>query len=74
MSRAQPENVKETIVRQRELENIRLLCEDVAAFDYQPTKCKKPYRIVVVRKTLSVEQGDWVLYDDVRYFFSLLSG
>ena len=67
--RARPENVKETIVRQRELENIRLLCEDVAAFDYQPTKCKKPYRIVVVRKNLSVEQGDWVLYDDVRYFF-----
>ncbi len=67
--RARPENVKERIVAERELENIRLVCEDVAEFDYQPTKCRKPYRIIVVRKNLSVEQGEWVLYDDVRYFF-----
>ena len=67
--RARPDNVKERIVVERELENIRLLSEDVAEFVYQPTKCKKPYRVVVVRKNLSVEKGETVLFDDVRYFF-----
>ena len=67
--RTRPENVKERIVVERELENIRLLGEDVAEFDYQPIKCKKPYRVVVVRKNLSIEKGEWMLCDDVRYFF-----
>jgi len=67
--RQRPENVKEEIVRQREFTNLRLESEDVASFDYSPTKCKKTYRIVVVRKNLSVERGEQVLFDDVRYFF-----
>ena len=61
--------MKERIVGERKLENIRLLCEDVSEFDYHPTKCRKPYRVVVVRKNLSREKGDWVLYEEVRYFF-----
>ena len=32
-------------------------------------KCKKVYRMVVVRKNLSVEKGQRKLFDDVRYFF-----
>ena len=67
--RAKPDNVKEQIVFERAFENIRLQSEDVAEFDYSPTKCKKTYRIVVVRKNLSKEKGEWVLLDDVRYFF-----
>ena len=67
--RQRPENVKERIVRQREFKNIRLQSEEVAEFDYQPTKCKKAYRVVVLRKNLSVERGEWVLFDDVRWFF-----
>jgi hypothetical protein len=67
--RERPENVKEQIVVDREFKNIRLCSEDVAEFDYSPTKCKKTYRVVVVRKNLSVEQGESVLFDDVRYFF-----
>jgi hypothetical protein len=67
--RQRPENVKEQIVRQREFENIRLQSEQVAEFDYRPTKCEKDYRIVVVRKNLSVEKGEQVLFDDIRYFF-----
>ena len=61
--------VKEEIVRARFYKNLRLDSEDVAEFDYRPTKCKKTYRMVVVRKNLSVERGEWVLFDDVRYFF-----
>ena len=67
--RQRPENVKERIVREREFENIRLQSEEVAEFAYRPTQCEKAYRIVVVRKNLSVEAGDLVLFDDIRYFF-----
>jgi hypothetical protein len=67
--RARPENVKEQIVRQREFQNIRLRSEEVAEFVYRPTACRKDYRVVVVRKNLSVEKGEQLLFDDVRYFF-----
>jgi hypothetical protein len=67
--RARPANVKEAIVRQREYENVRLRSEDVAEFGYRPTACKKSYRVVVVRKNVSVERGERMLFDDVRYFF-----
>lgn len=67
--RERPENVKERIVREREFENIRLESEQVAEFSYQPSKCEKAYRMVVLRKNLSVEKGDLVLFDDIRYFF-----
>ena len=67
--RQRPPKVKEEIVRQREFENIRLQSEEVAEFRYRPTKCRQVYRVVVVRKNLSVEKGERVLFDDVRYFF-----
>jgi hypothetical protein len=67
--RARPDNVKEQIVRQREFQNIRLVDEEVAEFAYRPTACRKDYRVVVVRKNLSVEKGEQVLFEDVRYFF-----
>ena len=69
--RTRPENVKERIVREREYKNIRLNSEQVAEFDYQPGKCQQVYRMVVVRKNLSVEKGEHVLFDDLRYFFYL---
>jgi hypothetical protein len=67
--RQRPDNVKEAMVVQREFENQRLRSEDVAEFFYQPTACGRSYRIVVVRKNLSVEKGEKLLYDDIRYFF-----
>lgn len=67
--RARPERVKEKIVVEREFENIALDSEDVAEFDYRPTACRRDYRMIVVRKNLSVEKGENVLFDDVRYFF-----
>ncbi len=69
--RQKPENVKERIVREREYKNIRLQSEQVAEFEYQPTHCKKSYRMVVVRKNLSIEKGDQRLFDEIRYFFYL---
>jgi len=69
--RARPENVKERIVREREYENIHLASEHVAEFVYQPTRCEKAYRMVVLRKNLEVEKGQLTLFDDVRYFFTI---
>jgi len=71
LPRERPVNVKEAIVRSREFENIRLQSEEVAEFDYAPGRCRRSYRIVVVRKNLSIERGELALFDDVRHFFYL---
>ena len=68
-TRRKPKNVKEQIVKEREYKNIRLQSEQVAEFAYQPNKCKQPYRMIVLRKNLSVERGEKLLFDDIRYFF-----
>ena len=67
--RSKPKNVKKEIVIKREFENIRLNSEEVAEFDYQPGKCKKTYRMVVVKKNITLEKGELALFDDIRYFF-----
>ncbi len=67
--RTRPANVKEPIVVAREFKNIRLVSEDVAEFEYRPTACRQGYRMIVVRKNLSEEKGERVLFDDYRYFF-----
>jgi len=67
--RKRPEKVKERIVKERGFENIRLRSEDVAEFAYRPDACKEIYRVVVVRKNLTIEKGDQALFDDVRFFF-----
>lgn len=67
--RKKPENVKQQRIIERGFQNIRLKSEEVAEFCYQPGKCHKEYRVVVVRKNLSVEKGELVLFDDIRYFF-----
>jgi len=67
--RRRPENVKDQVIKEREFKNMRLESEQVAEFDYRPIHCKKSYRMVVVRKNLTVEKGETRLFDDVRYFF-----
>jgi len=67
--RNRPANVKEEIVVAREFDNLRLVSEDVAEFPYQPTACRESYRMVVVRKNISKEKGERVLFDSIRYFF-----
>jgi hypothetical protein len=67
--RNKPENIKEQVIKEREYKNIRLKSEEVAEFMYRPGKCQRDYRVVVVRKNLSVEKGELVLFDDIRYFF-----
>jgi len=67
--RSRRENTKEGLVVENGYRNITLRSEEVAEFSYQPTQCGRAYRMVVVRKNLTVEQGEKALFDDVRHFF-----
>jgi hypothetical protein len=69
--RQRPARVKDAIIVEREFKNLRLASEAVADFAYQPGACAQPYRMIVVRKNLTVEQGDQRLFDQIRYFFYL---
>ena len=67
--RERPVNVKEQIVKERGFRNVKTIAEHIAEFAYRPGKCKKEYRMVVLRKTLKVLQGELELFDEIRYFF-----
>jgi hypothetical protein len=67
--RAKRPNYKQAFVEQHEYENKRLVSESIAEFDYQPGKCSRSYRIVVVRKEVEVTRGQQKLFDDEPYFF-----
>ena len=67
--RRRPARVKDRIVRERGFTKITTVGEAVVDFDYQPTKCTRPYRVVALKKNLSIEKGEHVLFDDIRYFF-----
>lgn len=69
--RTRPRNVKEDIVTERELYNLHLLEENIAEFDYRPGACKQTYRMVVLRKLISHERGQKLLYPETRYLFYL---
>lgn len=56
-------------MRQKGYLNKKLVGESVAEFAYQPTQCKRSYRVVALRKNLSVQKGERVLFDDITYFF-----
>ena len=69
--RTKPDNVKEEVVRFKGYVNKVLVGESVAEMEYQPAKCAQAYRLVVVRKNISVREGETVLVEDVKYFFYL---
>ena len=69
--RAKQPRVKEEIVREREYLNQRLEREDLAEFEHKPTKAKRAYRFVVLRKTIVEERGQRCLAQKYRYFFYL---
>jgi len=67
--RTRPRNVKDDVVRQRGYKVLRQKSEEVLEFVYRPGRCAKDYRVVALRKNLSVERGDNVLLEEYRYFF-----
>ena len=67
--RAKRKSVKERIVVEKGYTNIKLEAESVAEVPYQPSKCCRPYRLIILRKNLRVKLGQTTLFEDVRYFF-----
>lgn len=70
-ARQKPENIKEQVVIAKGYTNLKLRGECVAEFDYQPLKCGRAYRMIAVRKNISVTKGEEAMIDEVRYFFYL---
>lgn len=68
-ARKRPQDVKDTIVRERGYKTLRQKAEDVVEFPYQPGACDREYRMIALRKNISVEKGENVLFDEYRYFF-----
>ena len=62
-TRSKRPDEKGRIVRERGYLNKRLNHEDVAEFDYRPGKCRKTYRMVVVRKNTGKMKGELCLVD-----------
>lgn len=69
--RAKRARVKEQIVRAKGYLNKVLVGESVAQITYRPNKCEREYRLVIVRKNISVQKGESALFDEMRYFFYL---
>jgi len=67
--RARPDNVKEQVVREKGFKNFVLQWEDVAEFQHRPDKCRRSYRMIALRKRISVEKGQQKLFEEYRYFF-----
>ena len=69
--RERPEKVKDGIVRERGYKTLTRVREEVAEMSYRPIACQKSYRLIVVRQTVKVEQGQLRLHDEVNYLFYL---
>jgi hypothetical protein len=69
--RHRPDRVKEAIVVAKGYENKKLMAEHVNDMTYQPSHCQRKYRLVILRKNISVQKGECVLFEEIRYFFYL---
>src|SRR5207244_11088156 len=60
---------KEQVVIERQFKNQKLVGEALAEIEYQPNQCNQKYRVIILRKNISVQKGEKPLLDEVRYFF-----
>jgi hypothetical protein len=67
--RLRKKNQKNKVVIRREYNNMKRKKEYIAEFEYQPGKCEKPYRMVVIKRIIKVTKGQLYLKDEERYFF-----
>jgi hypothetical protein len=69
--RRRPERVKEAIVVEKGYLNEKLVAESVNDMTCQPALCERKHRLVILRKNLSVQKGEKMLFDEIRYCFYL---
>ena len=60
---------KEQVVIERQFKNQKLVGEALAEIEYQPAQCRRKYRVIILRKNISVQKGEQALLDEIRYFF-----
>jgi hypothetical protein len=70
-TRRRPEKLRDRIVRQRGFKTLTRIREDVAEVAYQPTACQRTYRLIIIRQTIQVEEGQARLFDEIRFRFYL---
>ena len=69
--RSRPKNQRQLVISAKGYRNLELEEEHVADIEYQPRKCRQRYRLVILRKTIKVIQGQQLLEPEIRYFFYL---
>jgi len=69
--RSKAHRVKEQVVQEKGYRNLKLVGESVAEVQYRPNKCQQAYRLIILRKNISVQKGEAALFDEIRYFFYL---
>jgi hypothetical protein len=60
---------KEQVVVERAFEHKQLVGEALAEIAYKPAKCGQNYRVIILRKNITVKKGEKALFDEIRYFF-----
>ena len=61
--------IKRKIIEERGYRHLELEQEEYTEFAYRPTKCSREYRVVVLRKTINVKEGQTLLLPEIRYHF-----
>lgn len=69
--RTRPGKSKDRIARERGSRNVVFKSEEIAQLECRTGRCQRSYRMIVVRKNLSVEAGEAVLFDEVWHFCHL---
>lgn len=69
--RSRPTNQRELVIRARGYRDLELEEEHIAEIEYRPKQCGRTYRLVILRKTIRVTQGQQLLEPQIRYFFYL---
>jgi hypothetical protein len=67
--RERPVNVKDQVIEDRGFKKIQTETEYLAEFPYQPKKCNKTYRVIVLKKKIKITRAGVVLSNVIRYFF-----
>jgi len=67
-SRSKRPAAKDVVVKARGMKNFRLAAESWAEMEYQPSKADGTYRLIALRKNITVDDGN-TMFDQIRYFF-----
>ena len=61
--------VREQLVEEKGWKNLVLKAEHITEFAHQPSRCRRSYRLIVLRKKIDEKRGQKVLFEKYRYFF-----